>query len=84
MSEPPQAVGGLGKTKMPKKPKREMRRSTNLSEKISFIMEKPLLYKVYTPCCMGLSSLFPAFFSFGNGSFLNPWPPALGCAILSI
>jgi hypothetical protein len=26
MSEPPQAVGGLGKIKRPNKPKREMRR----------------------------------------------------------
>jgi len=42
MSEPPQAVGGLGNAKRPNKPKKEMRENINFPEKIFFIMEKPL------------------------------------------
>jgi len=43
MSEPPQAVGGLGNTKRPNKPKKEIRGRNNLPEKIlGIIMENPL------------------------------------------
>jgi hypothetical protein len=49
-------VGGLGKIKMPKKPKKEMRRSISLAEKNSCLIGKPLFSYTPSSCC--LSSLF--------------------------